>query len=47
MVHMCRGVLLAKKRNETMPFAAMWLDLEISIPSAVRRRKKSLTGSKI
>ena len=39
MVHMYRGVLLAKKRNETMPSAAMWLDLEISIPSDVCQTK--------
>ena len=44
---MHNGMLLAMKRNETMPFPAMWLDLEIIIPSTVSRRKKSLIESKM
>ena len=30
------------KRNEIMPFAAMWMDLEIIIVSEVRERKTNI-----
>ena len=33
------GTLLSHKKNEIMPFAATWLDLEIIIISEVRERQ--------
>jgi len=29
-----------KKKNETMPFGAMWMDLEMTMPSEVRQKEK-------
>ena len=41
MVHIYNGVLLShKKKNETMPFAATWMDLEITIPSEGSQTEK-------
>ena len=36
MVHIYNGILLSHKRNETMPFAATWMDLETIIISEVK-----------
>ena len=35
------GILLSHKKNEIMPFAATWMDVEILILSEVRKRKKN------
>ena len=33
----------ARKRNEMMPFAATWMDLETMILSYIRQRKKKIS----
>ena len=39
MVHMYNGILAIKK-NEMMPFAATWMDLEIIILSELSQKEK-------
>ena len=40
MVHIYNGVLLSHKKNEIMPLAATWMDLEIIILSEVSQTEK-------
>ena len=37
VVHMYDGILLSIKKNEIMPFAATWMDLEMIILNEVRQ----------
>ena len=40
VVHIYNGVLLSHKKNEIMPLAATWMDLEIIILSEVSQTEK-------
>ena len=40
MVHIHSGILFSHKRNEIMPFAAKWMDLEMIILSEVSQTDK-------
>ena len=40
--HTHTGILLRHFKNEIMPFAAAWMDLEINILSEVDRKRKTI-----
>ena len=40
VVHVYSEILLSHKKNETILFAATWMDLEIIMPSEVSQTKK-------
>ena len=39
LVSIFNGILLSHKKHEIMPFAATWMEVEISIVSEFRQRK--------
>ena len=43
VVHINNGILVSHKKNEIMPFAATWMQLEIIILNEVRKGKTNTT----
>ena len=42
VVHIYNGILLSHRKNETMPFVAAWMQLEVIILSEIREREKQI-----
>ena len=42
VVPICNGILFSLKKNEIMPFAAIWMDLEMIIFIEVSPRKTNI-----
>ena len=40
VVHIYNGILLSHKKEQIMPFAAIWMELEIIILNAVSQKEK-------
>ena len=43
VVYLYKGILFSHKKNEILPFATTWLDLEIIILSEVSQKKRQLS----
>ena len=43
VVYLYKGILFSHKKNEILPFATTWLDLEIIILSEVSHKKRQLS----
>ena len=41
VIHVYNGILLSHKKNEIMPFAGTWMDLDSVILNEVRQRQIS------
>ena len=42
VIHICNGILFSHKKNEIMPFAVTWMDLEVIILSEVSQTKTNI-----
>ena len=42
VVHIYNGILLSHKKNEIMPFATIWMDLEGIVLNEVRQRERQI-----
>ena len=42
VAHTYNGILLSHKKKEIMPFAAIWMDLEIIILHEISQRKTNI-----
>ena len=40
MVYIHIGILLSNRKNKVMPFAATWMDLEITVLNEISQREK-------